>query len=109
MARSGVSRAQCELARQCAERVPNVEAGTTLRPTDGVYAMSANQAVLILPNTGSEEAATVAHRLVQAVRARDPDAAYGHIETQVMTLGQPHKDAASFLQALARQGGPHVG
>jgi cobalt-zinc-cadmium efflux system outer membrane protein len=29
-ARSGVARAQCELARQCAERVPNVEAGTTL-------------------------------------------------------------------------------
>jgi cobalt-zinc-cadmium efflux system outer membrane protein len=29
-ARSGVARAQCELARQCAERVPNVETGTTL-------------------------------------------------------------------------------
>ncbi|MHC4959007.1 MAG: hypothetical protein ACYTGN_11600 [Planctomycetota bacterium] len=84
-----------------------LEAGHTLRPTDGVFATGPNQAVLLLPNTGSEEAATVAHRLVQAVRARDPHASYGHIETRVMALGQPHKDAASFLQALARQGGTH--
>ena len=86
-----------------------LEVGTNLRPTDGVYAIAPNQAVLVLPYTGSEEAATVAHRLVQAVRARDPDAPYGALETHVMGLGQPHKDAASFLQALTRQGGPHAG
>jgi GGDEF domain-containing protein len=79
------------------------EAGLrALRPTDGVYALGPHQAVIILPCTAEEEAATVAHRLVQAVRARDPDAAYGSVETQVLGLGDPHPDVASFLEALGR-------
>ena len=81
------------------------EAGrSTLRPTDGVYAVGAHRCVVILPCTDSEEAATVAHRMVQAVRARDPDAAYGNVETQVLGLGEPHTDADSFLRALDARG-----
>jgi len=79
-----------------------VEVGAqTLRPTDGVYMIGQYQCAVILPSTSGEEAATVAHRLATLVRARDPNAAYGAIETQVLGLGAHHPDAGSFLTALA--------
>jgi hypothetical protein len=76
----------------------------TLRPTDGVYMIGQYQCSIILPCTNGEEAATVAHRLATLVRARDPKAPYGQIETQVLGLGPSHPDAGSFLTALARRG-----
>jgi len=83
-----------------------VEVGEqTLRPTDGVYMIGQYQCAVILPCTNGEEAATVAHRLATLVRARDPSAAYGQIETQVLGLGPNHPDAGSFLTALARRAG----
>lgn len=82
-----------------------VEVGAqTLRPTDGVYMIGQYQCSVILPCTNGEEAATVAHRLAMLVRARDPSAPYGQIETQVLGLGPNHPDAGSFLTALARRG-----
>jgi hypothetical protein len=82
-----------------------VEVGEqTLRPTDGVYMIGQYQCAVILPCTNGEEAATVAHRLATLVRARDPSAPYGQIETQVLGLGPSHPDAGSFLTALARRG-----
>ncbi|HEX5138525.1 MAG TPA: hypothetical protein VFY93_16245 [Planctomycetota bacterium] len=82
-----------------------VEVGDqTLRPTDGVYMIGQYQCSVILPCTNGEEAATVAHRLATLVRARDPSAPYGQIETQVLGLGPTHPDAGSFLTALARRG-----
>lgn len=82
-----------------------VEVGEqTLRPTDGVYMIGQYQCSVILPCTNGEEAATVAHRLATLVRARDPSAPYGQIETQVLGLGPTHPDAGSFLTALARRG-----
>ncbi len=75
-----------------------------LRPTDGVYAIGPFHSAVVLPCTPPEEAAAVAHRLVTAVRARDPDAAYGDLQTQVMGLGASHPDAGSFLEALAKRG-----
>lgn len=82
-----------------------VEVGEqTLRPTDGVYMIGQYQCSIILPCTNGEEAATVAHRLATLVRARDPSAPYGQIETQVLGLGPSHPDAGSFLTALARRG-----
>jgi hypothetical protein len=82
-----------------------VEVGEqTLRPTDGVYMIGQYQCAVILPCTSGEEAATVAHRLATLVRARDPSAPYGQIETQVLGLGPSHPDAGSFLTALARRG-----
>jgi hypothetical protein len=81
-----------------------VEVGEqTLRPTDGVYMIGQYQCAVILPSTNGEEAATVAHRLATLVRARDPSAPYGQIETQVLGLGATHPDAGSFLTALARR------
>ncbi|MFI5402121.1 MAG: hypothetical protein ACHQ1G_04225, partial [Planctomycetota bacterium] len=81
-----------------------VEVGEqTLRPTDGVYMIGQYQCSIILPCTNGEEAATVAHRLATLVRARDPSAPYGQIETQVLGLGASHPDAGSFLTALARR------
>ena len=78
--------------------------GQTLRPTDGVFAIGPNQCVAVLPCTTEEEAGTVALRLAQAVRARDPNAVYGDIETHVLALGAQHADVSSLLQALAQQG-----
>jgi hypothetical protein len=74
-----------------------------LRPTDGLYAIGPHHCAVVLPCTGEEEAAAAAHRLVLAVRRRDPDAMYGHLETQVLALGPNHPDGLSFLEALARK------
>ncbi|MGH7163654.1 MAG: hypothetical protein ACREID_09225, partial [Planctomycetota bacterium] len=74
-----------------------------LRPADGAYAIGPHHCALILPSTGGEEAATVAHRLVQALRMRDPNAPYGAVQTQVLGLGPSHPDPGSFLDALAKQ------
>jgi hypothetical protein len=57
----------------------------------------------VLPCTNGEEAAVVAHRIVTSVRERDPDAVYGNLETQVLSLGANHPDAGSLLSALARR------
>jgi len=75
-----------------------------LRPTDGVFSVGPNQCAVILPCTGADEATTVGERLVAALRDRDTDAAYGDLEMQLMALGKPHTDAASFLQSLAHRG-----
>jgi len=75
-----------------------------LRSTDGVFGIGSGQCAVVLPCTDSEQAATVAHRLVTAVRARDSDTPYGDLETQVLSLGTSHPDATSFLRALAGKG-----
>jgi len=80
------------------------EAGRTLRPTDGVYAIGPRHCAVILPCTAGEEAASVGHRLVTAVRERDPNAPYGQLETNVLGLGENHPDAGSLLSALAQKG-----
>ncbi len=73
-----------------------------LRPTDGVYVVGRQHCSILLPNTDGEQAATIAHRLVTAARERDPDAPYGDMETQVLSLGAHHPDASSLLLALSR-------
>ena len=73
-----------------------------LRPTDGVFVVGRQHCAILLPNTDSEQAATIAHRLVTAARERDPDAPYGNMETQVLSLGAHHPDASSLLLALSR-------
>jgi hypothetical protein len=74
-----------------------------LRPTDGVYTIGPLHCAVVLPCTNGEEAAVVAHRIVTSVRERDPDAVYGGLETQVLSLGANHPDAGSLLSALARR------
>jgi GGDEF domain-containing protein len=75
----------------------------TLRPTDGVYSIGPRHVAILLPCTDPAEAKTVAGRIVDAVRERDPSAPYGAIETDVLGLGASHPDAGSFLQALAKR------
>lgn len=74
-----------------------------LRSTDGVYSIGPGHCAVVLPSTADEDAALVAHRLVHALRERDPQAPYGDLETQVLGFGPVHPDATSFLEALARR------
>ena len=77
------------------------EAGARLlRLTDGIYRISRNRIAVVMPSTGSEEAAALAHRLVQALRERDAEARYGDLETRVISLGATNPDAREMLLAL---------
>jgi len=71
-----------------------------LRATDGVYLAAEDCTAIVMPNTGGEEAATLAHRLVQALRERDPDAPYGALDTHTAVLGPSHPDVHALLGAI---------
>ena len=71
-----------------------------LRATDGVYIAEPGCTAIVMPSTGGEEAATLAHRIVQALRDRDPHAPYGALETLVIGLGTNNPDVASILTAM---------
>ena len=71
-----------------------------LRASDGVYRAAPRCTAIVMPSTGGEEAATLAHRMVQALRDRDPHAAYGALETRVVALDSTNTDVASILEAL---------
>jgi GGDEF domain-containing protein len=97
--------AEAEGGRDVLARHLNEVGEQVLRSTDGVYAIGPSRCAVVLPSTGDEDAALVAHRLVHAVRERDPAAGYGDLETQVLGFGPEHPDASSFLEALARRRG----
>ncbi|MHC4847129.1 MAG: hypothetical protein ACYTEG_01595 [Planctomycetota bacterium] len=71
-----------------------------LRATDGVYLASENCTAVVMPVTGAEEAETLARRIVQALRDRDPHAPYGALETSVVALDSAHPDVASILNSI---------
>jgi len=83
------------LARHLAEA-----GGRLLRQTDGIYRISRQRIAVVMPSTSSEEAAALAHRLVQALRERDTEARYGDLETRVIALGAINTDARAMLLAL---------
>ncbi|MEE8104335.1 MAG: hypothetical protein V3T86_02240 [Planctomycetota bacterium] len=90
---------RAEYAEGLARHLEEVSRGI-LRPSDGAYSVTKNQCAVVLPNTDPESSAIVAHKLVSALRERDPDAPYGNIETLVLGLGTHYPDTDSFMDAL---------
>ncbi|MHC4955128.1 MAG: nucleotidyl cyclase domain-containing protein [Planctomycetota bacterium] len=78
-----------------------VEASATmLRATDGIYHVASDCIAVVMPSTRADEAATLAHRLVQALRERDHDAIYGDVQTDVVAMDDNAPDAHRMLLAI---------
>jgi GGDEF domain-containing protein len=71
-----------------------------LRASDGIYRMDTGAIAIVMPSTRADEAATLGHRIVQALRERDADAVYGDVETSVVSLDSTNPDAHAMLLAL---------
>jgi len=77
------------------------EAGRSmLRATDGIYEVDPECIAIVMPSTRADEAATLSHRIVQALRERDTAAIYGDVETAVISLDSVNSDAHAMLLAL---------
>ncbi|MFQ5844734.1 MAG: hypothetical protein ACE5JG_07065, partial [Planctomycetota bacterium] len=75
-------------------------AAEILRHTDGVYRINADRCAVLLPATDATQADVIARRIVEGLKARDPDAPYGEARTSVIGLGPSHPDPGAFLFAL---------
>jgi len=85
------------------------DVGTTLlRATDGIYHVSSDCMAIVMPSTRGPEAASLAHRIVQALRERDTASLYGDVETKVIGLGPENPDVHAMLIALGFQFTPEL-
>jgi len=71
-----------------------------LRASDGIYQFDSECIVIVMPSTRADEAATLGHRIVQALRDRDANSIYGDVETSVVSLDANNHDAHAMLLAL---------
>jgi len=85
------------------------EAGDAmLRATDGIYEVDPDCIAIVMPSTRADEAATLSHRIVQALRERDTAAIYGDVETAVISLNTVNPDAHAMLLALGFPFSPEI-
>ncbi|MFB3067327.1 MAG: hypothetical protein ACE10D_12530, partial [Planctomycetota bacterium] len=72
-------------------------ASDLLRQTDAVFRVTPSRCAVVLPATDAEQSETLGRRILEALAARDPDAAYGTPRVRLLGLGPSHPDPRAFL------------